>query len=77
MALIERHCMHKRMLPIDSCDTCGGRGWYETDPEGPDEGRERYCACGAGALRRRVDDGETVMAEWPDDAVAVTPPSSR
>jgi hypothetical protein len=67
MAMIERHSLHARMLPRDSCDTCGGRGYYETDPESEDEGRERFCNCASGALRRRVDAGETVMAEWPEE----------
>lgn len=38
-----------------SCAACGGRGWYPTDPDSEDEGRERYCDCEAGARRREEE----------------------
>jgi len=68
---VKRSCIHKYMMPWRTCDDCSGRGWYLTDPEGPDEGHERYCACTAGDVRRRVDAGEDVEVEWDDALHAV------
>lgn len=50
------------MLPPNTCDHCAGRGWYETDPEGPDEGMERFCECTAGQMRREYDNGSDSAA---------------
>jgi hypothetical protein len=41
--------------PISWTCRCGGRGWYATDHESADEGREKYCTCAAGHRARKRD----------------------
>lgn len=45
----DRNGAHRQMGPLDSCDTCSGRGWYDTE-----EG-EKYCDCPCGELRKDIE----------------------
>lgn len=64
-----RSCMHRQMGPMDSCDTCAGRGYYSREianPDGPTflwskevadyyDSEEVYCDCPCGIERRKVE----------------------
>lgn len=45
-----RSCIHRYMGPVDSCDKCGGRGYFIDETQ-----REKYCDCPCGDKRRETD----------------------
>ena len=46
----DRTALHRNMGPPELFPCCGARGWYPTE-----DGRERYCTCAAGNMKRSVE----------------------